>query len=202
MRFESTGLLHFLKALALIGAWVLFFYVDYDDLVELPYYIGKLDLLFVAFVTGIVVILLSVPATRLLKEYRAWKVLTAPFRIVDDPFIDVDLKEESYGELLLEGGYRIKRVATFASERGVIVRKAAYPKLFPTFEIKWGEVSNVYFVGTAIDERFGSDPFGVARVTLKIAEELILVLPWRKQFNVFLPDGIGLQFENHVGKCT
>lgn len=194
MRFESPGLLHFLKGLALVAAYVLFFFVDWD-FDEIVYQLRNVDWLYTSFFGGILLVLIGVPALRLLREYRIWRVLYQPFRLIQDPFIDVDLKEESYGELVVENGNKIKRAAIFVSKNGVIVRKAAYPKLFPTFEITWDQISNIYFAALEANERFGPDPFGVARVTLKFAEEFILVLPWRGRFNSYIPDRIGLQEE-------
>jgi hypothetical protein len=202
MRFESPGLLGFFKAIApLAGILLLMFLVkmDYDEIV---YRLGRADWLYVAIGAAFFLALLSVPAFRLFKEYRTWKVLCLPFHIVQDPFIDVDLKEESYGDVFLDGGYRIKRAATFASRGGVIVRKAAYPKLFPTFEIGWDAITHILFIAAGTDCRFGSDPYGVARITLGLAEEFVLVLPWRGDFNTHIPDRIGLRNENFVGKDT
>jgi len=197
MRFESPGLLHFLKGLAIVGAYVLYFFVDWD-IDELVYQFRRIDWLYATFYAGIPLILIGIPAFRLLREYKIWRVLYQPFRVIQDPFIDVDLKEESYGDIVLENGYTKKRAAIFVSKNGVIVRKAAYPKLFPTFEISWVQISNIYFAALQANERFGSDPFGVARVTLAFAEELILVLPWRRRFNSYIPDRIGLQKESLV----
>ncbi|MEM9335231.1 MAG: hypothetical protein AAGA33_10300, partial [Pseudomonadota bacterium] len=94
------------------------------------------------------------------------------------------------------GGYTIKHAAVFASESGLIVRKAAYPKLFPTFEIAWDQISNIYFVKMYREEAHGTDPRGVARVTLSFAEEFVMVLPWRKRFNRFVPESVGFQRES------
>ena len=78
------------------------------------------------------------------------------------------------------------------------MRKAAYPKMFPTFEIGWDQISNIYFVGLEKDSDFGPDPLGIARITLNFAEEFVLVLPWRRQFNQYIPDHIGLQKESLI----
>jgi len=192
MRFETLGLLHVLKALALIGAAVLYWRFGFD-FSELIYQFGEIDWVYASFFIAPILLLLGIPASRLLREYRIWKTLCRPFRVIDDPFIDVDLKDESYGHVFLENGNTVKRAATFASRSGVIVRKAAYPKMFPTFEITWDQISNINFVGLHQDDEFGSDSLGAARVTLDFAEEFILVLPWRSGFDQYIPDHIALQ---------
>lgn len=197
MRFETPGLLHVLKALAIIGAYVLFWRFGFD-LSELTYQFSKIDWVNASFLIMPVLLLLGIPAWRLLREYRIWKVLYQPFRVIDDPFIDVDLKEESYGHVVLRNGIVVKRAATFASRSGVIVRKAAYPKMFPTFEITWDQISNIYFAELQKNDDFGHDPLGPARVTLNFAEEFVLVLPWRRRFNEYIPDHIGFQSESHI----
>ncbi len=200
MRFETLGLLHVLKALALIGAYVLFvlFLEIGFDYSELKYQFGNIDWFTVSFLVAPILLLLGIPAWRLLREYRIWKVLYQPFRLIDDPFIDVDSKEESYGHVVFRNGNTVKRAAIFASKSGVIVRKAAYPRMFPTFEIEWDQISNIYFAEMQKDASFGPDSLGLARVTLDFAEEFVLLLPWRKRFNQFVPERIGLQVESLI----
>ena len=198
MRFETPGLLHILKGLALVGAYGafwFFFRIDWN-VDELRYQLSRIDWAYATIFIVPILLLLGATAWRLLREYRIWKILYRPFRIINDPFIDVDLKEESYGAVILKNGNIIKRAATFASRSGIIVRKAAYPKMFPTFEISWDQISNIYFAALDSNEEFGPDPLGIARVTLDFAEEFILVLPWRRQFNKYIPDHIGLQNES------
>lgn len=197
MRFEAPGLLHILKALAIIGAWVLFWRFGFD-IAELRYQFSKIDWVRASFFITPALLLLGIPAWRLFREYRVWKVLYQPFRVIDDPFIDVDLKEESYGHVVLRNGKLVKRAATFASRSGVIVRKSAYPKMFPTFEIAWDQISNIYFAELQKNDESGPDPLGVARVTLGFAEDFVLVLPWRKRFNEYIPDHIGVQNESLI----
>ena len=198
MKFEPQGLLGFLRAtLPLVGLW-LFFYLMKTDFDEIAYQIERADWVYVALWAGVILILFGVPAYRLFVEFRIWKVLRSPFRIIDDPYLDVDMNEDSYGEVVLRNGRLIKHAAINATATGVIVRKAAYPKLFPTFEIDWDQISNIYFAALTPNERFGTDPFGAARVTLSFAEEFVLVLPWRKGFNVHIPDRIGVQCESLV----
>jgi hypothetical protein len=197
MRIETPGLLHVLKGLALVGAYVLFWRFGFN-FSELTYQLSKVNWVSASFFIVPVLLLLSIPAWRLWREYRIWKVLYQPFHVIDDPFIDVDLKEESIGDAVLANGHTVKQTATFASRSGVVVRKAAYPKMFPTFEITWDQVSNVYFAEMQ-DTKFGSDSLGMARVTLNFAEEFVLVLPWRERFNQYLPEHIGLQKETLIG---
>ena len=195
MRIDPPGYLHFLQAIVFIGAWYLFFWSDweYDDLV---YYWHRMDWLMFWVIAGPVLVILCWPLWGLLREYRAWKILCQPFHIDKDPFIDLDLEEEAFGDIIFRDGHMIKHAAVFASKSGLIVRKAAYPKLFPTFEISWDQVSNIYFVKMYREEQHGTDPRGVARVTLSFAQEFVLVLPWRKRFNRFVPDSIGFQRES------
>ncbi len=198
MKFEPQGLLGLLKSvLPLFGLW-LFFYLMKTDFEEIAYQIEQTDWLYVALWTGAILILIGVPAYRLYLEYRIWTVLRSPFHIIRDPFLDVDMNEDSYGAVVLQNGRVIKHAAINATATGVIVRKAAYPKLFPTFEIRWDQISNIYFAALTPNEKFGSDPFGAARVTLSFAEEFVLVLPWRKGFNADIPDRIGVQYESLV----
>ena len=195
MRIDTPGYLHFLQALVLIAAYYVFFIADWEY-ADLVYYWYRIDWLMFWIIAVPIVALLSIPAWRLFREYRAWKVLCQPFRIDHDPFIDVDLEEEAFGDIVFRDGHTIRYTAIFASKSGLIVRKAAYPKLFPTFEIAWDQVSNIYFVKLYRDDKHGTDPRGVARVTLNFAEEFVLVLPWRKRFNRFVPDAIGFQRES------
>ncbi len=181
--------------LAVIGAYVLFSRFGFN-FSELAYQFSKIDWVYASFLIVPIAFLFSVPTWRLLREYRIWKILHQPFRIIDDPFIDVDLKEESYGHVVLENGNMVKRAATFASRSGVIVRKAAYPKMFPTFEITWDQISNIYFVEGQQYSEFGSDSIGMARVTLNFAEEFILVLPWRGGFKQHIPQHIAYETKN------
>lgn len=194
MRFETLGLLHVLKVLVLVGAYVLFWRFGFD-FSELMYQFGQIDWGYASFFIAPILLLLGVPAWRLLREYRIWKTLQKPFRVIDDPFIDVDLKDEAYGHVFLENRNCVKRAATFASKSGVIVRKAAYPKMFPTFEIAWDQISNINFIGQQQDDEFGTDSLGAARVMLDFANEFTLVLPWRSGFNQYIPDHIGLNTE-------
>ncbi len=178
MRFTPLGILGFLGLIApFVGLWFLFqlLQLDWD---EFTFRVSRLDWLYVAVGAGVLAILFVPPFFRLYKEYRAWRIIQAPFKVVDDPFIDVDIAEESYGELYLAQASRIKEVAIFVSE------------------------SNIHFAALIKNQRFGADPLGAARVTLGFAEEFVLVLPWRKRFNAFIPARIALQEESLVGKGT
>ncbi len=195
MRIDTPGYLHFLQGVAILGAWYLFFWSDweFDDLV---YHWYRIDWLKVSVIAVPVLAVLSWPLFGLWREYRAWKILCQPFALDPDPFIDLDLEAEAFGDIIFRDGHTIKHTAIYASKSGLIVRKAAYPRLFPTFEIHWDQVSNIYFVRLYRDERHGTDSRGVARVTLNFAEEFVLVLPWRKRFNRFVPESIGFQRES------
>ncbi|MEM6514283.1 MAG: hypothetical protein AAF660_14835 [Pseudomonadota bacterium] len=195
MRIDTPGYLHFLQALLLVAAWYVFFKLDWEW-ADVVYYWYRTDWLVVAVIATPILAILCWPLVGLYREYRAWKILCQPFDIDSDPFIDVDLEKEAYGDILFRDGYSISHTAIFASKTGLIVRKAAYPKLFPTFEIRWEQVSNIYFVKMYRDKKHGTDSRGVARVTLSFAEEFVMVLPWRKRFNRHVPDTIGFQRES------
>ncbi len=199
MRIDTPGYLHFLLALAMLGAWYLFSWsgLEYSDLV---YYWYRMDWLAFWVVAGPVLAILSLPLWGLYREYRAWKVLCQPFEIDSDPFIDLDLEAEALGDIVFRGGFTIRHAAIFVSKTGVIVRKASYPKLFPTFEITWDQISNIYFVKLYRQQKHGTDARGVARVTLNFARDFVLVLPWRKRFNRFVPETIGFERESMLPK--
>ena len=101
-----------------------------------------------------------------------------------------------YGAVQLSPVAAIRHVATHVGKHGITIRKAAYPKFFPTFLVPWTMVSNVYFVAGGTNPVQGKDLLGVARITLSFSEETILIVPWRKRFNAFVPDSIGLQVED------
>lgn len=194
------GILGFLRIAALLVApWLLLRLMDFD-LDEFVYQVSRLNWIHVAIGAGVLASLFGIPLYRLFREFKIWKLVQEPFEHLEDPFIDVDITEESYGEMYLAADRRIKDVAIFASDKGLTVRKAAYPKLFPTFRIPWKAISNIYFAGMVKNKQFGKDRLGAARVTLAFAEEFILVLPWRERFNGLVPDRIGFQEEMLVAK--
>ena len=202
MRLEASGFLHVLMGLAVFAGLGLLLFVEFDDLVNLPSTLRTLNWIPIGLIAGIVLLILGVPSLRLLKEYRAWKILSTPFMIDDDPVIDVDLEKEAIGHLFFEGGYPVKQVATFAAESGILVRKAPYPKLFPSFEIDWKDISHIFFASAATDHKFGSDAIGAARISLDFAEDFVLVIPWRGNFNLLVPDRIGFTTQDFSEKAS
>ena len=187
-----------LKWLGIIAGLYLLrvFLTERDPLESLKYQLSLFDPVYLAFGVFTLVALFTPTLLRLYRERRIWLVLSEPFETVEDPFIDIDLKEEMYGAVQLSPETMIKHIATHVSKQGVTVRKAAYPKLFPTFMIPWSDVSNVYFVAGGTNPVQGKDLLGIARITLSFSEETILIVPWRKRFDAFVPDNIGLQFED------
>lgn len=200
MRREPASIGMLLKVIAPFAAiWAVYwFLVQREPLQELKYQLGRLDPWYVALAAVFVALLFVPPLLRLIRERRIWMVLKEPFELVRDPFIDIDMHEEAYGPVLLSPSTRIKHVAIAARREDIIVRKAAYPKLFPTFRIGWKDIRNVYFVATDNAEITGKDDVGMARITLSFAEETVLVLPWRRKFNMFIPPSAGLQEESFV----
>ncbi|MEM8817197.1 MAG: hypothetical protein AAGE85_15330 [Pseudomonadota bacterium] len=200
MRREPASLWGLLKAvLPLAGIWVVYWFLGQrDPLAELSDRLSRLDPYYVVFFTLIAGLVLLPPLFRLVRERRIWMVLKQPFAPVENPFIDIDMHEEAYGHVLLGPRVKIKHVAIAAGKDSIVVRKAAYPKLFPTFEIGWKDVSNVYFVATDNSDLTGEDDVGVARITLGFAEETVLVLPWRQRFNALIPASAGFQEESVV----
>ena len=198
MRFEPIRALDILKFLALVlGLYLLHtFLTERYPLDHLKFQLSLFDPLYLAFGAFVLVALFTPTLLRLYRERRLWVVLAEPFEPVEDPFIDLDVKEEMYGPVQLSPTQVIKHVATHVSKHGVIVRKAAYPKLFPTFRIPWSMISNVYFVAGGDVPLYGKDKLGMARITLSFSEETILIVPWRKRFNAFVPDSVGVQIED------
>ncbi len=200
MRREPVSIGLLLKIVApFVAIWVVYWFIGQrEPLEELKYQLSRLDPWYVALATVFVSLLFVPPLLRLIRERRIWMVLKEPFQLVRDPFIDIDMHEEAYGHVMLSPDTRIKHVAVAARKDDIIVRKAAYPKLFPTFRIAWKDVRNVYFVAAYNTEVTGKDDVGMARITLSFAEETVLVLPWRRKFNTFIPPSAGLQQESFV----
>ena len=198
MRFEPFKAVDFLKFLALVvGLYLLHTFLTQSYPIDhLKYQLRLFDPLYLAFAVFVLAALFTPAFVRLYRERRLWLVLIEPFEAIDDPFIDIDISSEMYGSVQLSSTHTIKHVATYASRHGVIVRKAAYPRFFPTFRIPWSMISNVYFVAGGKVPAYGKDLLGIARLTLSFAEETVLIVPWRKRFNAFVPDATGLQTED------
>lgn len=204
MRREPVSIGTLLKVIAPFAAIgvVYWFLTRREPLEELKYELSRLDPLYVALAGVFVVLLFVPPILRLVRERRIWMVLKEPFELVRDPFIDIDMHEEAYGHVMLSPSTRIKHVAVAARKDDIVVRKAAYPKLFPTFRIAWKDIRNVYFVAAYNSEVTGEDDIGMARITLSFAEETVLVLPWRRNFNSLIPPSAGLQEESFVQRSA
>lgn len=198
MRLEPFRVVDILKWLGFFAGLYLLhtFLTERYPLDSLKYQLRLFDPLYLAFGVFALAALFVPALARLYRERKIWLVLSEPFERVEDPFIDIDLEEEMYGAVQLSPRTAIKHIATHATKGGITVRKAAYPKLFPTFVIPWSVLSNVYFVAGGTNPVQGKDLLGVARITLSFSEETILIIPWRKRFNAFVPDNIGLQVED------
>lgn len=198
MRLEPFRVVDILKLLGIIAGLYLLrvFVTERYPLESLKYQLSLFDPLYLAFGVFALAVLFVPTFVRLYRERRIWLVLSEPFEPVENPFIDIDLTQEMYGAVQLSPDTAIKHIATHVNRRGITVRKAAYPKFFPTFVIPWSAIINVYFVAGGTNPVQGKDPIGVARITLSFSEETILIIPWRKRFNAFVPENIGLQLED------
>lgn len=198
MRLEPFRVFDVLKLLGFVAGLYLLhtFVTERYPIDHLRYQLSLFDPLYLAFGVFALVVLFVPTFIRLYRERRIWLVLSEPFERVEDPFVDIDLKEEMYGAVQLSPRTAIKHIATHVTKHGITVRKAAYPKLFPTFLIPWIVVSNVYFVAGGRNPAQGRDPLGIARITLSFSEETILIVPWRKRFSAYVPDSVGLQIED------
>lgn len=178
-------------ALGLIPVLALFALVFREETEELIRTLRSADWLAVAFVLLIATVVILPRAMRSRRMARIWNVFVEPFEKVSYPGNEIDFDREAYGLLLLDPKTKFRGIRAIVDGSGLNLRKAFSNNPLGSFRIPWSMISTICYTETLKDEGSFRDGLGAARITMKFAEELVVIVPWRGNFCRHVGDGIG-----------